>query len=230
MNPQYALAGHVFACLDGDHVVLLDLKEDRYLALKAADTRGLDSHVGGWPLAGGMDERVAKMLLNKGLLTADAAPARRPNSRAAINASREVYCDYYEDNLRRPAGCVLAFVVATAVATVAIRFWSFERVVRHVRKRNATQSVKERSFDSERLRQLISIFSDLRPFLFGWRDACLFESFVLSEFLARHEIFPTWMFGVQARPFGAHCWLQLGDTVLNDTVERVSVYTPIMAV
>jgi hypothetical protein len=52
----------------------------------------------------------------------------------------------------------------------------------------------------------------------------------LSEFLARHGIHPVWIFGVQARPFAAHCWLQLNGTVLNDTVDHVIGYTPIMAV
>jgi hypothetical protein len=36
------------------------------------------------------------------------------------------------------------------------------------------------------------------------------------------------VFGVQARPFAAHCWVQKGEVVFNDTVEHVSGYTPIM--
>jgi hypothetical protein len=35
---------------------------------------------------------------------------------------------------------------------------------------------------------------------------------------------------VKASPFGAHCWLQEGDLILNDSVERVGAYTPIMIV
>jgi hypothetical protein len=35
---------------------------------------------------------------------------------------------------------------------------------------------------------------------------------------------------VQTRPFAAHCWVQHGDIVCNDTVEHVSGYTPIMVV
>jgi hypothetical protein len=43
-------------------------------------------------------------------------------------------------------------------------------------------------------------------------------------------VFPRWVFGVQSRPFAAHCWLQLGGVVLNDTVDHVKRYTPIMVV
>ena len=35
---RYALAGHVFVCVNGEHLVLLDVKEDRYWALEAAQT------------------------------------------------------------------------------------------------------------------------------------------------------------------------------------------------
>jgi hypothetical protein len=52
----------------------------------------------------------------------------------------------------------------------------------------------------------------------------------LLEFLARYEVLPRWVFGVRARPFVAHCWVQYEDIVFNDTVEHVASYTPIMVV
>jgi hypothetical protein len=70
----------------------------------------------------------------------------------------------------------------------------------------------------------------LRIFLFSHRDRCLHDSLALLEFLARYDIFPDWAFGVRARPFVAHCWVQHGDIVFNDTVEHVAGYTPIMVV
>jgi hypothetical protein len=52
----------------------------------------------------------------------------------------------------------------------------------------------------------------------------------MIEFLAAFGVLGSWVFGVQTLPFGAHCWVQLGDTVINDTVEHVRGYTPIMMV
>jgi len=52
----------------------------------------------------------------------------------------------------------------------------------------------------------------------------------LLEFLAIKNLYPTWVFGVQAQPFGAHCWLQEGDKLLNESVEYAGQFTPIMAV
>jgi hypothetical protein len=38
------------------------------------------------------------------------------------------------------------------------------------------------------------------------------------------------VFAVTPRPFGAHCWVQLGPVVLNDTLNRVEIFTPIHAI
>lgn len=57
---------------------------------------------------------------------------------------------------------------------------------------------------------------------------CLVRSFVLKRFLARAGLGADWVFGVATWPFRAHCWLQAGDVVLDDTVEHVAGYTPIL--
>jgi hypothetical protein len=71
---------------------------------------------------------------------------------------------------------------------------------------------------------------------FAWRgfysrpNACLLDSLSLLHFLARFHIFPSWVFGVIAEPFQAHCWLQWRDLVLNDSLPHIEGYTPIMLV
>ena len=36
--------------------------------------------------------------------------------------------------------------------------------------------------------------------------------------------------GVTASPFGAHAWVQIGDVVLNDSVDRVRRFVPILTI
>ena len=48
--PQYLLARHVFLCVQGEHVVFLDVRKDRYFALESARTAGLGYVVPGWPV------------------------------------------------------------------------------------------------------------------------------------------------------------------------------------
>jgi hypothetical protein len=52
----------------------------------------------------------------------------------------------------------------------------------------------------------------------------------MVRYLRRHQYFPDLVLGVRMMPFAAHAWVQDGDTVLNDTVDYVSAYTPILVV
>jgi hypothetical protein len=56
----------------------------------------------------------------------------------------------------------------------------------------------------------------------------LFDSLALLEFLAVYRFFPRIVFGVVADPFQAHCWLQDDAVVLNDDLERLGKYQPIL--
>lgn len=61
-------------------------------------------------------------------------------------------------------------------------------------------------------------------------DRCLPRSIALALRLARYGASTNVVIGVRTNPFGAHCWTQLGETVLNDSVEEVLRYTPILVV
>lgn len=59
---------------------------------------------------------------------------------------------------------------------------------------------------------------------------CLQRAFQLRRILMREGIATDWVFGVRTWPFGAHCWLQIGDEIIGDSLARVSHYSPIMVV
>jgi hypothetical protein len=78
--------------------------------------------------------------------------------------------------------------------------------------------------------ELFRVFRWLRLWSYTAAGACLFDSLVASEFFLRHRIPTTLYLGVQSKPFGAHAWVQWHDVVVNDTVENVRRYTPIMSI
>ncbi len=236
---RYSLAGHVYVCVSDEHVVLLDLRQDRYFALEAAATAPLSGLVPGWPVrsldapvAGSSDpeqaEQIAAGLLEQGILTDEAAAGKDASPVRAARPARELLSpDAYKAG-HAGAGTAWNLVAAAVSAKLALRFRAFESVVERyrARKRNAGGSQP----DLERTRALVEAFFRLRVFIFSSRSECLFDSLTLLNFLARYRITADWVFGVQARPFAAHCWVQLDDIVFNDTVEHVSGYTPIMVV
>lgn len=62
------------------------------------------------------------------------------------------------------------------------------------------------------------------------RNTCLLRSLALHEALARRGVAASLIFGVKLQPFEAHCWVQHGRTLLNDTVERTGLFVPIRVV
>jgi hypothetical protein len=128
------------------------------------------------------------------------------------------------------SGSWLKFLTSSAVAKLTLRIWPFERVIRRVKRRKELLGPNASPLDAERAAKLVEAFARYRVFLFSSKDECLYDSLALLEYLARHGIYPDWVFAVQTRPFAAHCWVQHGDLVFNDTVEHVSGYTPIMVV
>ncbi len=234
---RYGLAKHVFVCRDEEYIVVLDLKQDRYFALEAAKTAALSTELPGWPAAAPEEtvpnstiEQVAAPLLRQGWLvqlpaeSKDATPIRVPTPEL------DLLVDTAHVSAELTVRTVFAFVAASIFAKFALRFWALERVIRHVAERKARHGNPSTPLDLERARRLMNAFRRLRVFLFSSREECLHDSLAVLEFLARHGLFPTWVFGVRARPFAAHCWVQHADIVFNDTVEHVGAYTPIMAV
>ncbi len=236
---RYGLATHVFVCRDEDHVVVLDLKQDRYFALDAAKTAVLSTVVSGWPVAaqqvtdaevGSAAEEALRPLLHRGWLLEESTGGREATPVRIPRAETQLTGD--GDGRAEKVGLrvLFAFVAASIFAKAALRFWPFDRVVRRVARRKALYANANEPLDLERARRLTEAFERMRVFLFSSRNECLHDSLAVLEFLARYRIFPSWVFGVRARPFAAHCWVQDAEVVFNDTVEHVSTYVPIMAI
>lgn len=249
--PQYVLAHHVFVCVQGEHVVFLDVRKDRYFALEATRTAGLGRFVAGWPVsapltvdfvrhgadsaARSLEEKVdvgvlsgvITLLVEKGILITDAEKGKPAEATVASPLHGDLTADAADEKLIIGPRLFLRFVIAAVRARLLLKHRTFETVVERVRLRSTRAST---AVTEQELAALVHVFATLRPFFFAAKDACLFDALSLSEFLAAYGVFPNWVFGVQARPFAAHCWLQLDGQVLNDTVDHVQRYTPIMVV
>lgn len=234
---QFELPAHVYLCADGDYVVFLDVRNDRYWALDAAGAQALTCLVRGWPtndssraahVMARSEPNAARPLIEKGLLC-DPQESSKPATPIRIKPPRLELLDE-AGNAGRGKASALRFLVAATLATVAYRHQSFERLIEGARRRKQRRGASAGRLDVAKAARIVADFETLRTLLFSARDACLFSSLVLIEFLARHGVFPNWVFGVQARPFAAHCWIQHEDILFNDTIEHVSRYTPIMVI
>jgi hypothetical protein len=220
----------VHVCVSGGHVVLLDVNADRYLALEWSQAVTLSAFIRGWPVRATPDippdEKLLQELVRRSLLTRDAGAGkdatpvaiRRPSSDLPLAGS-----------WRAPRAKEMLGAGGAIVRAAAMRWLPLSRVIRHVRRRRRLVVTASRSSIDE-TRRLVHTFDWVRPFLFSARDACFLDSLALLQFLASRDIYPLWVFGVRMKPFAAHCWLQHEGSVLTDSVERVSSFTPIMTV
>jgi Transglutaminase-like superfamily len=80
---------------------------------------------------------------------------------------------------------------------------------------------------SDDLARCVRTFQQLYPWI-PFQGRCLFRSLMLLLFLRRRGHDAMWVFGVRTWPFLAHCWLQVGDVVLNDHAEALVSFYPIL--
>lgn len=79
--------------------------------------------------------------------------------------------------------------------------------------------------DEQPLLALGASFEVLRAFV--GQDQCLPLSLACARSAYSLGYPVELVFGVTPRPFGAHCWIQLDTSVINDTLGRVEYFTPI---
>jgi hypothetical protein len=234
----FFLQPHVFLCRAKRYWVILDVNRDKYLCVDRHQFESLGPSMQGW------DEAVirsadlstlpddagalAARLVSLGILSKEAGKAKD-----ARPVDYPLPVEAFDLTLTRPSlasSCAkaLPFFRSSARASRQLR-GAFHSVISLVQTRKRRDGDSSHPFDVERARSLTAVFDSLRWF-YPRPYLCLFDSLALIHFLAHFGLYPDWVFGVTADPFEAHCWVQAGGIVLNDTVERTSGFTPIMVV
>lgn len=104
---------------------------------------------------------------------------------------------------------------------------SLSQLVGFARARGEGMSRYSGRAPAEALIRRAAVFDRLLPWA-PRQEACLFRSFMLLSFLREQAQDANWVFGVRTRPFEAHCWVQAGPVVLNDSLDHVRNFVPIM--
>jgi len=242
MSASYFLSPHVHVCVAGKQVVFLDLERDKYLAVAHAHPIGM--WVSGWPLpqtgpVGVADRATARVpgpengllaqMISQGLLVTD--PALGKEASPVVVEQPKVALVEYDLHVRPRATLrqLWNFCAAFTMARWSLKHRPIKEVVQAARRRKKRAS-RASPVDIATIRELVTAFVHVRPLFYTARDACLLDCVTLTHFLARYGVFPTWVFGVRTDPFYAHCWVQLGDYVFNDTPDFVQGFSTILVV
>ena len=225
---SFYLSKHTFFCFADEHYVFLDLHNDEYMCLGREQTRVFKTLLDGNRPTGESAD-IVQTLLDRKLLVADESEGKRPVPLTAHAPETNLVTD--TDKPRPAIGPVhvYRFFAASATASWNLRWRSIEQTVQQVERRKRRRRDALTPVDNATITELFRIFQALRPF-YPRPYLCLFDSLALLHFLARFDVYPEWVYGVKLEPWGAHCWVQSGDLVVNDIVDNVNGYTPIMSI
>lgn len=218
MMHTYRLPDHLGACEVDGHMLMLDLRRDRYLQLDPYTAAALRR----WRDQPEVSSREAGLtpLVERGMLI-PAEPFRGP-SRALRPVPDRSLLDR-APRVPRRAWAVVPEIAATLWVTRGrLRRSGLECAVREVRRRTPAATATDPAGH-------VALFRTARRLLPAAPN-CLIDSLALSAFLARRSIHSELVFGVKLDPFAAHCWLQNDDAILNDAADSVTTFTPIMVI
>jgi hypothetical protein len=212
---------HTTCCIASEQLILLDVRQDRYFMVPGplADAAIM------WLTEGpseSLPDALAAVLRSNGILhSGDPQPVTVPQQVAGV--CRQLTDEDQSISVATGADCArVALLVATTRLRLKLQPLAKILGARHWHPRQAQPDCKAQAIDRARTFDAVRRFS---PF----PRNCLLDSLALDHWLARDRIDARLVFGVTAQPFAAHCWLQWGATILNDHYDRVSRFTPILA-
>ena len=170
-----------------------------------------------------------RALLQNGLLVGDATQGKALRPVFVDAPKTSAVQNFDKPRLAIGPAHVWNFFAASLTASKDLRWGSLHRTVHKVETRKLAQARNVAAMDKAVVTDLFEIFRTLRPYYIR-PYLCMFDSLALLHFLARYGVYPQWVYGVKLQPWGAHCWVQAGDLVVNDLVDNVRDYIPIMSI
>lgn len=211
----FHLPAHIHFCQIGGARVFLDLKADRYFSLPAPADRAFTALMcrqeGG---TDGIEALAAAGLLIEPPRGRPPAPTDHPRPADSLLEQS------------KGAGTALRTVPEVALLVVrarsAVRGKQLPRLLLERPPRALTAPADLSGRDAA-----VHAFTAARR-LVPIAPNCLYDSLALRRYLQRRSIGADLVIGAKLHPFGAHCWLQDGTLVLNDSLASARDFAPIL--
>lgn len=222
----YSVSSGIRYCVTGNAVVFLDMHSSRYFGLPVsfaeAFIRLTDRH---GESVDGDDAKLAPLLKQGHLL-----PAKGPGGMCRRPVIEPPISDLARAG-RAPIPLQLLVRAICSQLTMGARLKasSFAEVVDHLAMKALARHAPSNNDVGTSLQHIADAFERADNIL-GRADRCLVRSFALFSTCRSLGIPTTVVIGVRSDPFAAHCWLQKDDLVVNDAIESVAQFTPILVI
>lgn len=211
----FSVPSELHYCRNGEDFIFLSLRTDRYFLLRGAPSDRFRRFLERSASARDIEWLMSERLIVPSETTADftAGPITVPRS------------SILESPL--PAVGLAALVAAIRAQRAARRDLSRRSLGDIVRElANANRNAVFPDIDVSR--SLASAFQRARRYAPAI-DQCLVRGVAMRRLLLRRRLEARLVIGV-TMPFSAHCWVQVGETVLTDPLDLVLPFQPILAV
>lgn len=219
----YTLKPGISFCQVAGRTVFLDLPADRYFCLSP------DAEHSFVRLAGGAspqpeDARILKGLETRGVLRAGEAGTVRFSCPAVPEAHSSLLD---AAPVPVPPNQTLLAALALMRAPLQLRLFGLHAAITRLRKRK--MRLEPGRLEQEKLARGAAAFARLRA-IATTNDQCLPRSLAVAERLFAAGVGAELVLAVKLQPFAAHAWVQWRDIVVNDRVDAVRDFTPILVV
>ena len=219
----FVLRDGVSFCETGGRFIFLDIARDRYSSLAREAERSFRRLTSGEPLS--QDDHAVLFGLVGSELLCLAPDAARPQPCSTPPTPDRSLVD--EDYPVGPTVLSHALWRLTCSAT-ALHLKSLRRVLAQLERRRAWLG-REAEAPAGCLAEVAAGFKSI-ALIAAPLDQCLPRSIAAAHALLDRNIRADLVIGVRVQPFGAHCWVQHGSTLVNETVDQVRNFTPILVV
>lgn len=222
---HYGLPPHLSYCLIDGRTIFLDIDRDLYFRLESSLEQGFLSYVH----AEDGDQSHRDALLERGILIPGSDRTNLAH-RTLLQPSQSLI------ELRDRKVCArLADVLE--ILLIVLRF---HRHLKTLPLKSILDSLKSREAKGHlgmwraaphdpQILDAAEMFMQARRFV-PIETSCLLDSLSLIRYLDKRGMTAELVFGVTDAPFSAHCWVQAGCVVLNDTVGNAMAHTPIRVI
>lgn len=210
-----------YYCVANGRMALLDLRDDRYFALPPSCDEAFRSLICGQMLTDAQRQALAPLIARHIIVV-------RPDGFIQkIPPSPPTPMRSYQDTSANGVRVVL-FGSALGMqmsAAIQLKTRHLSDIIADIRRRKHEHVLRHRPPEPEALASFL-----MTRRLVGTQDRCLRWSIAMVNYLAARDCYPSLVLGVKMTPFSAHAWVQLDDLVLNDGLDQVLPYTPILVV
>ncbi|WP_195908605.1 lasso peptide biosynthesis B2 protein [Novosphingobium sp. Gsoil 351] len=204
-------------CVADGRLIILDVAADRYRMLPPAAETAILRHFHGDGLQCG-DERALARLLANGILQVQPDGV---GGQLCGHALPEL--SFFDDPWRTPGAVAVARAALSVVRAMAdLRLRGLARTLEAFPRSNSSPAAALSCSQRH-----AAAFAELR-LIMRTLDRCLPLSIALARTARRSDGDIRLVIGVKLDPFGAHAWVQRGNVVLNDRLDAVVPFTPIL--